>query len=159
MLVCGTLLQLSSQVILTSQRYILLYRFGVAVTEYIFLRYYEHLNDKTTIDFFMQLHAFLFLVKRGTPTDDELEGLGYMIAEKWKKLGRRLRVSDPMLQEIDQAHAELSEKGYYMLKHWKETGSAATYKVLSDALKREFVKRQDLAEKYCYINGNHFHDI
>jgi len=47
-----------------------------------------------------------------------------------------------------------------MLVHWKEeTGSAATYKVLSDALRHQFVERQDLAEEYCYINGNHFQDI
>jgi len=99
-------------------------------------------------------------VKHGTPTDDELERLGDEIEGKWKKLGRRLHVRNPKLQNIDQAHGDLSEKGYYMLIHWKEkSGSAATYKVLSDALKHELVQRQDLAEKYCYINGNHFRDI
>ena len=82
-----------------------------------------------------------------------------MIARNWRKLGRRLHISNTVLEEIDEAHADLSEKGYYMLLHWKETGSAATYKVLSDALQHEYVHRRDLAEKYCYMIGNHFHDI
>jgi len=71
---------------------------------------------------------FLFVVKLGTPTDDELEDLGDEIAENWIKLGRRLRVSNLTITEINKAHDQLSEKGYHMLKHWKEgKGSAATY--------------------------------
>ena len=105
---------------------------------------------------------FLFLVKRDTPTDDELERLGAELdlEQTWKTLGRRLDVRDPKLQEIDHAHRNLSDKGYHMLKHWRQkSGSDATYKVLSDALKDKLVQRKDLAEKYCYINGNHFRDI
>ena len=114
-------------------------------------------NDKTAIDFFIQLRVFLSLVKHGTPTDDELEDLGCEIGEKWEELGRRLGVRKSRLQEIDHARAKLSGKGYHMLIHWKEkTGSAATYEVLSNALKHKFVERQDLAEQFCYINGNYF---
>jgi len=44
-----------------------------------------------------------------------------------------------------------------MLKHWKqEKGSGATYQALCDALQHKHVQRQDLAEKFCYINGNYF---
>ena len=99
----------------------------------------------------------LFLVKCGTPTDDEIELLGSDIAKAWTTLGRRLGVDDPMLQEIDEAQYKLSEKGYHMLKRWKETkGAKATYQALCDALQHKLVQRQDLAEKFCYNNGNYF---
>ena len=102
-----------------------------------------------------QLKLF-FLVKQGTPTNDELEELGVEIAEKWMKLGRRLGVKDPKLQDIRQAHDELCEKGYHMLIHWKQKkGSAATYQVLCDALHHNLVQRADLAEQFCYIDGNY----
>ena len=79
------------------------------------------------------------------------------IAEKWIRLGRRLEVSEPKIEEINKAHDELSEKGYHMLKHWKqEKGSAATYQALCEALQHTLVQRKDLAEKFCYINGNYF---
>ena len=81
--------------------------------------------------------------------------MGGDIAKNWIKLGRRLEVSDSSIEEIDKAHDQLSEKGYHMLKHWKqEKGSAATYQALCEALQHTFVQRKDLAEKFCYINGN-----
>ena len=80
--------------------------------------------------------------------------MGGDIAKNWIKLGRRLEVSDSSIEEIDKAHDQLSEKGYHMLKHWKqEKGSAATYQALCDALQHELVHRKDLAEMFCYING------
>ena len=83
-----------------------------------------------------------------------MEKLGVKIAENWTKLGRRLEVSEPKIQEINKAQDQLSEKGYHMLKHWKqEKGSAATYQNLCDALQHELVQRQDLAETFCYIKG------
>ncbi|XP_078368375.1 uncharacterized protein LOC144652233 isoform X3 [Oculina patagonica] len=92
-------------------------------------------------------------VKQDTPMDDELEELGEKIAKNWKKLGRRLGISEPKLQEIHEAHDQLSEKGYYMLKYWKqEKGSAATYQALRDALQHKLVQRQDLAEQFCFID-------
>ena len=82
--------------------------------------------------------------------------MGVTIAEDWRKLGRRLKVSDPTIDKINEAHDQLPEKGYQMLKHWKQKrGSAATYKSLCDALQDELVQRQDLAEMFCYINGNY----
>ncbi|KAL9961100.1 hypothetical protein ACROYT_G029984 [Oculina patagonica] len=92
-------------------------------------------------------------IKHGTPTDEQLEELGEEIAANWKKLGRRLGIGDPKLQEIHEAHDQLSERGYDMLKHWKQDkGSAATYQALCDALTHKLVQRQDLAEQFCYIN-------
>ena len=81
--------------------------------------------------------------------------MGAEIAEKWIKLGRRLDVHDAQLQEIDKGHDQLSEKGYHMLKEWRQKkGSAATYQALCEGLEHKFVQRQHLAEKFCYINGN-----
>ena len=78
--------------------------------------------------------------------------MGVEVAGKWRKLGRRLDITDESLDEIDQ---KLPEKGYRMLKQWKqEKGPEATYKVLCCALEHELVQRRDLAEKFCYINGN-----
>ena len=93
---------------------------------------------------------FLFSVKQGTPTNDELEKLGKEIAEKWMQLGRRLRVEEPKLRDIEQSHRQLCEKGYNMLLAWKQkNGSAATYEILNAALQHELVQRRDLAEQFC----------
>ncbi|PFX26477.1 hypothetical protein AWC38_SpisGene8872 [Stylophora pistillata] len=98
--------------------------------------------------------AFVDLaVKQGSPTDDELQELGNEIAGKWMRLGRCLGVKEPNLQDIEQNHRQLPEKGYYMLMHWKqENGSTATYQILNAALQHELVQRKDLAEKICHKN-------
>lgn len=90
------------------------------------------------------------IVKQGTPTNDELEKLGKEIAEKWMQLGRRLRVEEPKLRDIEQSHRQLCEKGYNMLLAWKQkNGFAATYEILNAALQHELVQRRDLAEQFC----------
>ena len=79
--------------------------------------------------------------------------MGEKIAEKWKTLGRSLGIEDPELEGIDHLHKQLREKGYQMLKLWKQKkGSAATYQALCDALNR--VKCKDLAQTFCCIEGN-----
>ena len=107
-----------------------------------------------TNNLFIQI--FLFVVKHGTPSGDELEALGFLIAEDWKRLGRRLHIADETLEEIEKAFGDdLSEKGYQMLRKWKQQcASASTYEVLRAALEHDFVKRGDLAVEFCYINGN-----
>jgi len=83
--------------------------------------------------------------------------LGHKIVENWKSLGRRLGVTDPKLMQIEKDNEQISEKVYYMLKHWKqEKGCAATYQALCGALKHKLVQRQDLAEQFCYITGKYF---
>ena len=99
-------------------------------------------------------------MKQGTPTDDELEKLGKEIAEKWMKLGRRLKVEESELQDIEQRYQQLCERGYHMLMHWKrKNGSAATYQILNAALQHELVQRKDLAEQICYNHGNYFQQL
>lgn len=103
---------------------------------------------------FICAELILFLVKRGKPTDEELEQLGIDIAEGWRKLGRRLKLDESTLQEIDNDYDQQSEKGYHMLMRWKQnTGANATYQALRDALQHKLVHRQDLVEKFCYFKG------
>ena len=91
--------------------------------------------------------VFLFLVKHGTPTDEDLEWISHRLG-KWRRLGRRLQIREATLTEIGNYHEDSSEKGYQMLLHWKEIGaSAATYMVLHDALCHPLVARRDLAEE------------
>ena len=119
----------------------------------LFLRDCENLGQHQ----FIGTELIFFAVKRRTPTDEELEQLGIDIGKDWGKLGRRLQLKPPTLQEINKAHDQLSEKGYHMLKRWKENkGTDATYQALCDALQHQLVQRQDLAEKFCYIKGRHF---
>ena len=131
---------------------------GVSVTQYLrkealILMHCEWQQQQQ----FICTELFLFVVKEGRPTYDELEKLGVDIEENWIKLGRRLFVSDAKLKEIDEHHDQMSEKGYQMLKHWSQkNGSDATYQALCDGLLNGLVQRRDLAEKYCYSNGNYF---
>ena len=89
-----------------------------------------------------------------------MEELGDEIGEKWMKLGRRLEVKEPKLQNIKQRYEELSERGYHMLMHWKqENGREATYQILNSALRHKLVQRKDLAERICCEYGNFFNNI
>ena len=88
-------------------------------------------------------------MKKGFPTDEELEDLSENIPDHWIKLGRRLGFNKE-LQEFDKGHDKLAEKAYAMLIAWKEReGSSATYRVLNKALCDIRVKRRDLAQRFC----------
>ena len=94
-------------------------------------------------------------MKEGTPSDDELEKLSKSISRSWMDLGRRLKISQATLDEIDERRPGLAEKAYRMLLCWKqENGSIATYRVLWEALCHEFVNRKDLAESICFHQEN-----
>ena len=76
------------------------------------------------------------------------------------KLGRRLKVEESVLQDIEQGYRQLCERGYHMLMHWKrKNGFAATYQILNAALQHELVQRKDLAEQICYNHGNYFQQL
>ena len=96
--------------------------------------------------------VFMFLVKQGVPSDEDLEWLSQKL-EKWKTVGRRLEIEEARLTAFDNENRECSEKIYKMLVHWKErNGSTATYTILHDALCHPLVNRTDLAEQL--ITGN-----
>ena len=91
--------------------------------------------------------VFVFVVKQGVPSDEDLERLSQKL-DKWKKVGRRLEIEEARLTAFDNENKEWSEKIYKMLLHWKERdGSAATYTVLHDALCHPLVSRRDLGGK------------
>ena len=73
------------------------------------------------------------------------------LGEDWKKLGRHLlNFDEAKLSKFHKGDDELDEKAYKMLLHWKKTyGSAATYQILSNALRNKLVNRRDLAEEFC----------
>ena len=89
----------------------------------------------------------MFLVKRGVPSDEDLEMLSQKL-DNWKTVGRRLDIEEARLTAFDNEHKEWPEKIYNMLLNWKERHRpAATYMVLHDALCHPLVGRRDLAEK------------
>ena len=99
---------------------------------------------------------FPFLIKRGTPKNEELQKLGKKIGVKWDTLGRRLGVEEPELENIEQRHKDLEKRGYAMLMHWKQkNGSEATYQILIAALQDDRVQCKDLAEEICNNHGNY----
>ena len=91
--------------------------------------------------------VFMFLVIQGVPSDEDLEWLSLHV-ERWKVLGRRLRIEEGRLLAIDTEHRDMFKKAYQMLRDWKiMNGSAATYRVLHDALCHPLVSRRDLAQQ------------
>ena len=89
-------------------------------------------------------------VKKGSPTDNDLEHLSTKISHVWRTLGRRLTFHEPELNEFDSRHEQISEKAYSMLLAWKQRGgSDATYSVLKQALCDQRVNRRDLAQEFC----------
>ena len=93
--------------------------------------------------------VFMFLVKQGVPSDEDLERLSHEL-EHWEELGRRLRIKKGMLRAIGDDYKKKLKKIYEMLLHWKEkNGSDATYEVLHNALCHPLVCHRGLAEKFC----------
>ena len=74
----------------------------------------------------------------GSPSRDQLEGVAREIKD-WKSLGRRLQFEESQLTGFDKKNEPGSEKAFAMLMSWKgRDGSAATYRVLHDALCHEY---------------------
>jgi len=72
------------------------------------------------------------------------------IPKDWRKLGRRLNMTEADLDAINKEEEEHSEKAYTMLLKWKRAeGERATFLVLYKALCHPLVLRKDLAEEFC----------
>ena len=97
--------------------------------------------------------VFAVSVKQGKPSNKELEDIANeMCGDSWKILARQFDIGESKITALDKAHDELFEKAYQMLLHWtRKEGSAATYKVLHEALDNDKVNRRDLAQKYCCV--------
>lgn len=81
--------------------------------------------------------------------DQDLELLSNQITN-WKSLARRLLFLNTEIIVYLKKNQELNEKILAMLIYWKVSqGSAATYRVLYDALRHPLVNRRDLAYKLC----------
>ena len=90
-------------------------------------------------------------MKKGTPSDEDLEELSQQIGKSWKPLGRRLKLKEAELTAFHKENPdEYSERAYQMLLRWKSRdGKDATYQVLYDALDHKLVKEKRLAEEIC----------
>ena len=87
----------------------------------------------------------------GIPSNEVLEELSLRITEKWRQLGRRLRIDEPQLDAFDRENHQCREKAYKMLLSWKQRdgGSGASYQVLYDALCHNLVGLRQLAKEIC----------
>lgn len=93
----------------------------------------------------------IWIIKTGTPTDEELQRLAEEIPEDWKRLGRAVGLKEKHLKiiEIDNPD-DVFERALATLFKWKEKqGQDATYKKLARALDDELVQRRDLVETFC----------
>ena len=90
------------------------------------------------------------VIKAGVPSDDDLEGLSLMLADKWEQLGRRLGFDQARIIAYRKENEKLAEKAFNMLMDWKQSeASAGTYQVLYNALCHQFVNCKSIAEKIC----------
>ena len=90
-------------------------------------------------------------LQEGTLCRGDHQGLSKSITIDWKNLGRQLGILEEDLDSIDKERDNLYEKAYQMLRLWKENNASdATYRVLCQALCHEYLKRRDLAERFCF---------
>ena len=100
-----------------------------------------------------KLRALVISVKEGIPSDDDLEELADMLADKWEKVGRRLGFDRAKLIAYHKENEKLSEKAFNMLLDWKQSkGSDGTYRDLYNALRHKLVDCKLIAEKICCYN-------
>ena len=89
-------------------------------------------------------------MKAGSPSDDDLEELAYMLYDNWERLGRRLGFDQATMTVLDKENAKVSEKALRMLIHWRlRMGSHGTYQVLYDALCHKLVNCKRIAQEIC----------
>ena len=80
----------------------------------------------------------------------ELEHLSVEIGNSWKSLASLLLFDHEEMLYIDAENLRMPGKAYRMFLGWKaQYASAASYRVLHDALCHPLVNRRDLAEKFC----------
>lgn len=93
----------------------------------------------------------IWMIKKGTPTEQELQRLAEEIPEDWKRLGRAVGLKEKHLKIIEIDNPDnVFERALATLFKWKEKqGQEATYQKLATALDDELVQRRDLVETFC----------
>ncbi|PFX22942.1 uncharacterized protein LOC111333589 [Stylophora pistillata] len=84
------------------------------------------------------------------PSEEVLENLSQDIVSFWKPLGRKLKVVNVKLEEIQGDNIQypgIKEKAYQMLLAWIDQEETATFHHLSGAL--QSLGKNRLAHKYC----------
>ncbi len=86
--------------------------------------------------------------KKRVLTAMEIKELSLSLSMKWRSLGTVLGLSNCHLSTIDQNYNKVEEKAETMLTDWSESFEGENaYDILSEALKRTLVGRNDLAIK------------
>lgn len=79
-----------------------------------------------------------------------LEDLSRDIGKFWKSLGRKLKVPNANIEEIQTDNVQypgVKEKSFQMLMVWMDRGESVTFSALSRALKE--LGKNRLVKKYC----------
>ena len=88
---------------------------------------------------------------KNRPSEDLLEDLSKEVASFWKSLGRKLKIPNASIEEIQNDNVQfprVREKAFQMLMIWvDEQGESASFSELSRALKA--LRNNRLAQKYC----------
>ena len=96
------------------------------------------------------LCTLVISVKAGSPSDDDLEELAYLLHDNWNRLGRRLGFAQARIIAYHKENEKLSDKAIKMLMDWKQSkGSDGTYQVLYDALCHNLVNCKRIAQEIC----------
>lgn len=86
-----------------------------------------------------------------SPSEELLDDLSREIAAFWKPLGRKLKIPNENIEEIQADNVQypsVREKAFQMLMVWFQSGKSVTFTDLSKALKA--LGKNRIAQKYCY---------
>ena len=85
-----------------------------------------------------------------TPSEEVLDDLSGDVVNFWKSLGRKLKVPNADIEEIQTDHVQypgIKDKSFQMLMVWVDRGESVTFNELSRALKA--LGKNRLAKQYC----------
>ena len=89
-------------------------------------------------------------VKKGMPSEEALGDLAQHITPFWKPLGRKLKVPNVKLEEIQSDNVQypsVKEKAFQMLMVWIDLEESPTFSELSRAL--QALGKNRLAQEHC----------
>ena len=92
-------------------------------------------------------------IQNGMPSEEALEDLAQHITSFWKPMGRKLKVPNAKLEEIQSDNVQypaVKEKAFQMLMAWKERTESPTFSELSRAL--QALGKNRLAQEHCSCN-------